>query len=108
MKPQQKITTCLWFDNNAEEAIDFYVSIFKDSNLVSMIRNGDTGPRPKGSVLAATFRIAGQEFSVINGGPAFKLTEAVSLVINCVTQAEVDAFWDKLAEGGQHSQCGWL
>jgi predicted 3-demethylubiquinone-9 3-methyltransferase (glyoxalase superfamily) len=108
MKPQQKITTCLWFDNNAEDAIDFYLSIFKDSRLLSATRYGDKGPGPKGSLLAATFQIEGQEFSVINGGPAFKLSEAVSLVVNCATQAEVDALWDKLGDGGQHQQCGWL
>ena len=108
MKPQKKITTCLWFDNNAEEAINHYLSIFKDSRLLSMTRCGDKGPGPKGSLLAATFQIEGQEFSVINGGPAFKLSEAVSLVVHCATQAEVDALWDKLGDGGQHQQCGWL
>lgn len=108
MKPQQKITTCLWFDNNAEEAINFYLSIFKDSRLLSVTRCGDKGSGPKGSLLAATFQIEGQEFSVINGGPAFKLSEAVSLVVNCATQAEVDALWEKLGDGGQYQQCGWL
>jgi predicted 3-demethylubiquinone-9 3-methyltransferase (glyoxalase superfamily) len=108
MKPSQKITTCLWFDNNAEQAIDFYLSIFKDSKLVSVTRCGDHGPGPKGSLLAATFEIEGQELSVINGGPAFKLSEAVSLVVNCETQEEVDTLWNKLGDGGEHQQCGWL
>ena len=108
MKAQQKISTCLWFDNSAEEAINHYVSIFKYSRLLSVTRCGDKGPGPKGSLLAATFQIEGQEFSVINGGPAFKLSEAVSLVVNSTTQAEVDALWDKLGDGGQYQQCGWL
>lgn len=108
MASKQKITTCLWFDNNAEEAIDFYLSIFDDGKLLSVTRCGDHGPGPKGSLLAATFRLEGQEFSVINGGPTFKLSEAVSLVVHCTTQAEVDAFWDKLGAGGQYQQCGWL
>jgi predicted 3-demethylubiquinone-9 3-methyltransferase (glyoxalase superfamily) len=108
MKPHQKITTCLWFDNNAEEAIKYYVSIFNDSALLSVTRNGDRGPGPKGSLLAATFRIEGQEYSVINGGPAHKLTEAISLVVHCTTQAEVDAYWEKLGAEGQHDRCGWL
>lgn len=108
MNPSQKITTCLWFDNNAEEAINFYLSIFKDGKLLSVTRNGDQGPGPKGSMLAATFQIEGQEISVINGGPTFKLSEAVSLVVKCATQSEVDALWDKLGNGGQAQQCGWL
>ena len=108
MKPQQKITTCLWFDNNAEEAIAFCLWIFKDSSLLSVMRCGEKGPGPKGSLLAATFRLEDQELSVINGGPVFKLSEAVSLVVKCATQEEVDALWEKLGEGGHHQQCGWL
>ena len=108
VKPQQKITTCLWFDNDAEEAIAYYLSIFEDSSLLSVMRCGDKGPGPKGSLLAATFRIEGQELSAINGGPAFRLSEAVSLVVKCATQAEVDGLWEKLGEGGQYQQCGWL
>jgi predicted 3-demethylubiquinone-9 3-methyltransferase (glyoxalase superfamily) len=104
----QKITTCLWFDNNAEEAINFYLSIFKDAKLVSVLRNGDQGPGPKGTLLAASFQIEGQQIEVINGGPMFKLSEAVSLVVKCATQEEVDTYWDKLGSGGQYQQCGWL
>lgn len=104
----QKITTCLWFDNNAEEAINFYVSIFKNGKFLNVMRNGEQGPGPKGSLLAATFQIEDQEIEVINGGPAFKLSEAVSLVVKCATQDEVDALWDKLGSGGQHQQCSWL
>jgi predicted 3-demethylubiquinone-9 3-methyltransferase (glyoxalase superfamily) len=101
-------TTCLWFDNNAEEAIDFYLAIFKDAKLLNATRCGEHGPGPKGSMLAASFQLEGQEFSVINGGPMFKLSEAVSLVVHCTTQAEVDALWDKLGSGGTNQQCGWL
>jgi predicted 3-demethylubiquinone-9 3-methyltransferase (glyoxalase superfamily) len=108
MNPSQKITTCLWFDNNAEEAINFYLSVFRNGKLLSVTRNGDQGPGPKGSLLAATFRIEGQEISVINGGPTFQLSEAVSLVVKCANQTEVDALWDKLGSAGQYQQCGWL
>lgn len=104
----QKITPCFWFDNNAEEAINYYLPIFKDGALLSVTRRGEHGPGPKGSLLAATFRIAGQEISVINGGPMFKLSEAASLVVDCADQAEVDALWQALGAGGQHQQCGWL
>jgi predicted 3-demethylubiquinone-9 3-methyltransferase (glyoxalase superfamily) len=108
MTTPQKISTCFWFDNNAEEAIDFYLSIFKDSKLVSVLRNGDDGPGPRGSLLAATFEIEGQQIEVLNGGPVFKLSEAASLVVRCETQQEIDALWDRLGNGGVIQHCGWL
>ncbi|HET6979140.1 MAG TPA: VOC family protein [Pyrinomonadaceae bacterium] len=104
----QKITPFLWFDNNAEEAANFYVSVFKDSKILSVSRYGDAGPGPKGSVLVAEFQIQGQEFVALNGGPSFKFTEAISFVVNCETQEEVDYFWERLSEGGGKSHCGWL
>ena len=97
----QKITPFLWFDNQAEEAANFYVSIFKDSKLIGCSRYGDTGPGPKGSVMVAEFELNGQRFSALNGGPTFKFTEAISLLVNCESQEEVDYFWEKLSEGGQ-------
>jgi predicted 3-demethylubiquinone-9 3-methyltransferase (glyoxalase superfamily) len=105
---QQKITPFLWFDGNAEEAINFYSSIFKDSKIINASRYGDAGPGPKGSLMTATFQLQGQEFMALNGGPHFKFTEAVSFFVKCETQAEVDNFWEKLSAGGQKSQCGWL
>jgi predicted 3-demethylubiquinone-9 3-methyltransferase (glyoxalase superfamily) len=106
---RQKITPFLWFDNNAEEAVNFYVSVFKNSNLGALTRYGDAGPGPKGSVLTAAFELEGQKFMALNGGPRFKFTEAVSFVINCETQEEIDYFWDKFtSDGGQESMCGWL
>jgi len=104
----QKITPFLWFDNNAEEAMNFYVSIFKNSKVISVARYGDAGPGPKGSVMTANFLLDGQEFVALNGGPQFKFTEAISFVVNCETQQEVDEFWEKLSEGGEESMCGWL
>lgn len=104
----QKITPFLWFDNNAEEAVNHYISIFKNSKLISVMRCGDAGPGPKGSVLTATFQLEGQQFMALNGGPMFKFTEALSLFVSCETQAEVDELWEKLCAGGQPSQCGWL
>lgn len=104
----QKITPFLWFDNQAEEAVNFYTSLFKDSKIGNVSRYGDAGPGPKGTVMVATFTLNGQEFTALNGGPQFKFTEAISLVINCETQDEVDHFWEKLSEGGKKSQCGWL
>jgi len=104
----QKITTFLWFDNQAEEAMNFYTSIFGNSKILNVSRYGDAGPGPKGTVMVGTFQLEGQEFMALNGGPHFKFTEAISLVINCETQEEVDNFWEKLSEGGQKSQCGWL
>lgn len=105
----QKITPFLWFDNQAEEAARFYCSIFKDSKLLNVARYGDAGPGPKGSVMIAEFQIEGQKFVALNAGPRFKFTEAISFVINCETQGEVDYFWEKLtADGGAESMCGWL
>ena len=104
----QKITPFLWFDNNAEEAVKFYVSIFKNSKIVSVARYGDAGPGPKGTVMTVAFQLEGQEFVALNGGPLFKFNEAISFVVNCETQAEVDEFWEKLSEGGEKSRCGWL
>lgn len=106
--PAQKITTFLWFDNQAEEAINFYVSVFKNSRVGDIVRYGETGPGPKGQVMTAEFELAGQQFTALNGGPNFKFTEAISLVVNCETQAEVDEYWERLSEGGQKVQCGWL
>jgi predicted 3-demethylubiquinone-9 3-methyltransferase (glyoxalase superfamily) len=103
-----KITTFLWFDNNAEEAANFYVSIFKNSKVLNAVRYGDSGPGPKGTVMTIAFQLDGQEFTALNGGPRFKFTEAISLVVHCKTQEEVDHFWEKLSEGGEKVQCGWL
>ena len=109
----QKITPFLWFDNNAEEAVNFYVSIFKNSKVGKVTRYNEASAkaagRPKGSVMTAEFQLEGQNFVAINGGPHFKFTEAISFVIDCETQEEVDYFWEKLtANGGQESQCAWL
>ncbi len=104
----QKITPNLWFDNQAEEAMHFYVSIFENSEILNVSHYGDAGPMPAGTVLTATFRLDGQEFIALNGGPHFRFTEAISFLIDCKTQEEVDYFWDKLSEGGETSQCGWL
>jgi predicted 3-demethylubiquinone-9 3-methyltransferase (glyoxalase superfamily) len=108
----QRITPFLWFDSNAEEAAKFYVSIFKNSRIGSTARYDDEGAkaagRPKGSVMTVAFVLEGQEFTALNGGPLFKFTEAVSFVVNCETQDEVDHFWEKLSAGGQQVQCGWL
>jgi predicted 3-demethylubiquinone-9 3-methyltransferase (glyoxalase superfamily) len=104
----QKITPFLWFDDKAEEAMNFYVSIFKNSKIVNVSRYGDAGPGPKGTVMVGTFQLDGQEFMALNGGPHFKFTEAISLFVNCETQEEVDYFWEKLSEGGEKSRCGWL
>jgi predicted 3-demethylubiquinone-9 3-methyltransferase (glyoxalase superfamily) len=105
----QKITPFLWFDNNAEEAAQFYTSIFKNSKILNVSRYGDAGPGPKGSVMVVKFQLAGQEFTALNGGPQFKFSEAVSFVVNCENQQEVDEYWRKLtANGGQESMCGWL
>lgn len=105
----QKITPFLWFDNNAEEAVNFYVSIFKNSKAGEISRYGDSGPGPKGSVMTMAFELEGQMFTALNGGPQFKFTEAISFVVNCDTQDEIDYFWEKLSgNGGQEVQCGWL
>src|SRR5258708_18594403 len=108
MSTMQKITTFLWFDNNAEEAMNFYTSLFKNSKIVNITRNGEGRPGPKGSVLTATFQLEGQQFMALNGGPLFRFTEAISLFVSCETQQEVDTLWEKLSEGGAKSQCGWL
>jgi predicted 3-demethylubiquinone-9 3-methyltransferase (glyoxalase superfamily) len=105
----QKITPFLWFNNNAEEAANFYVSIFKNSKIVSVARYGDAGPGPKGSVMLVHFELEGQSFFALNGGPHYSLTPAISLYVDCKTQAEVDELWQKLtAGGGAPVQCGWL
>ena len=104
----QKITPFLWFNDNAEQAVKFYTSIFKKSKVLEVARYGDAGPGPKGSVMTIEFQIEGQEFIALNGGPHFKLNEAVSFVVNCKTQAEVDRYWKKLSAGGKEVQCGWL
>lgn len=109
MPGKQKITTCLWFDDNAEEAMEFYVSTFRNSRIVELVRHTDEGPGPKGTVMFGTFELEGQQFMAINGNSQFKLTEAVSLLVSCESQPEVDELWNKLtADGGSPSQCGWL
>lgn len=108
----QKITPFLWFDDKAEEAVSFYTSIFKNSKIVKIARYGDAGAqvsgRPKGTIMTVAFQLDGQEFVALNGGPQFKFTEAISLVVNCQTQEQVDEYWRKLSDGGQEIQCGWL
>lgn len=104
----QRITPFLWFDGQAEEAAHFYTSIFKNSKIGAISRYGEDAPGPKGTVMVVTFHLDGQEFMALNGGPAFKFTEAISFVVNCETQAEVDEYWKKLSAGGQEVQCGWL
>jgi len=105
---RQKITPFLWFDTQAEEAARLYLSIFKNSKIVSIARYGDGGPGPKGSVMTVVFELDGQEFTALNGGPQFKFTEAISFSVDCKTQKEVDEFWEKLSEGGEQGPCGWL
>jgi predicted 3-demethylubiquinone-9 3-methyltransferase (glyoxalase superfamily) len=107
-KITQKITPFLWFNDNAEEAANFYVSLFANSRILAVTRYGEMGPRPKGSVMTVNFQLEGQKFVALNGGPQFKFTEAISFVVNCETQAEIDHFWDRLSEGGETSRCGWL
>jgi predicted 3-demethylubiquinone-9 3-methyltransferase (glyoxalase superfamily) len=104
----QKITPFLWFNDNAEDAINFYVSIFKNSKIVSVTRYGDAGPGPAGSLMTAAFELEGQAFTALNGGPQFKFTEAISFFVNCQSQAEVDDLWTKLTDGGEEGPCGWL
>ena len=105
----QKIVTFLWFDNKAEEAATLYVSVFKNSKITSVSRYGEAGPGPKGTAMVVVFELEGQQFMALNGGPHFAFTPAISLLVNCETQAEVDELWDKLlAGGGQKSRCGWL
>jgi len=104
----QKIVTYLWFDKNAEEAAQHYTSIFKNSKILHVSRYGDAGPGPKGMAMIVNFQLEGQEFIALNGGPQFKFTEAISLLVNCEAQHEVDELWRKLSAGGAESQCGWL
>lgn len=104
----QKITPFLWFNDNAEEAMLFYTSIFKNSRIIAVSRYGDAGPGPAGSVMSATFELEGQQFMALNGGPNFQFSPAISLFVNCETQAEVDELWDKLCAGGRPERCGWL
>jgi len=104
----QKITPFLWFDNQAEEAAKFYVSVFKNSRVNNVARYGEEGPGPAGSVMTVVFQLDGQEFIALNGGPYFKITEAISFVVNCESQGEVDEMWEKLAAGGKEVECGWL
>jgi predicted 3-demethylubiquinone-9 3-methyltransferase (glyoxalase superfamily) len=108
MQQKQKIIPCLWFDGQAEEAVRHYATIFKTVKTLDVVRYGDVGPGKRGSVLTITFEIDGQEFMGLNGGPNFKFNEAISFVVNCKTQAEVDELWEKLSAGGSKSQCGWL
>jgi predicted 3-demethylubiquinone-9 3-methyltransferase (glyoxalase superfamily) len=104
----QKITPFLWFNDNAEEAMNFYTSVFKNARPGKIIRYGSAGPGKEGSVMSVTFQLEGQEFMALNGGPHFTFTPAISLFVNCETQEEVDELWEKLSEGGEKSRCGWL
>jgi predicted 3-demethylubiquinone-9 3-methyltransferase (glyoxalase superfamily) len=104
----QKIMTSLWFDGNAEEAVNFYVSLFKNSEIMGVGRYSEEGPGKPGTVMTMQFKLDGQEFMAINGGPVFQFTPAISMFVNCETQEEVDFLWEKLLEGGQAEQCGWL
>lgn len=103
-----KITPFLWFDNNAEEAVEFYVSVFPNSRRVDELRASEAGPGPKGSILTINFELDGQTFTALNGGPMYKFTEAVSFVVDCKDQAEIDYYWEKLSSGGGEVACGWL
>jgi predicted 3-demethylubiquinone-9 3-methyltransferase (glyoxalase superfamily) len=104
----QRITPFLWFDGKAEEAANFYCSIFKDSKIGRVTRYGEAGPGPKGTVMSVIFQLEGQEFFALNGGPLFTLTPAISFFVNCETQQEVDELWEKLSAGGKKDRCGWL
>ena len=108
----QKITPCLWFDNQAEEAVNFYISIFKNSKIMNVARYGEAGAeaakRPKGTVMIITFQLESQELMALNGGPVFTFSPAISLLVNCETQEEINGLWDRLSEGGEKGQCGWL
>jgi len=108
MATLRKITPCLWFDTQGEEAASFYTSIFKNSRIVSVARYSAAGPRPEGMVMMVTFELDGQEFIALNGGPEFTFDEAISFQVNCEDQAEIDYFWDKLSEGGEEGPCGWV
>ena len=104
----QRVTTFLWFDSNAEEAVDFYVSVFKNSKILSTVRYGEVGPKPKGTVMTIDFELDGQRLTALNAGPEFKFNEAISLVVHCQDQQEVDYYWEKLSAGGHVIECGWL
>ena len=104
----QKITPFLWFDGKAEEAANFYTSIFENSKILNISRYGEEGPGPAGTAMTVTFQLDGQEFTALNGGPMFKFTEAISFFVRCETQEEIDQLWEKLSEGGEEEQCGWL
>jgi len=104
----QKITPFLWFNNQAEDAMNFYISVFKNSKNVNITRYGEAGPGAKGTVMTARFLIEGQEFVALNGGPVFTFCPAISFVVNCETQEEIDRLWEKLSNGGEKQQCGWL
>jgi predicted 3-demethylubiquinone-9 3-methyltransferase (glyoxalase superfamily) len=108
MTNEQKITPFLWFDGRAEEAANYYTSIFKDSKVVEVVRYGKAGPGPEGTVMIVGFELEGQRFLALNGGPQFAFTEAISLMVHCETQEEVDELWARLADGGEEGQCGWL
>ena len=108
LQSQPRITPFLWFDQNAEEAVDFYLSVFKNSRRVSELRNIADAPVPKGSVLVVSFELDGQRFTALNGGPAFHFNESISFVVRCDSQQEVDDYWSKLSAGGSEVQCGWL
>ncbi|HEX6920347.1 MAG TPA: VOC family protein [Actinomycetes bacterium] len=103
-----KITPCLWFDTQGEEAANFYVSVFKNSRIVEVARYGEAGPRPAGTVMIVTFELDGRTFTALNGGPEFTFSEAVSFQVSCETQEEVDELWDRLSAGGEEGPCGWL
>ncbi len=104
----KRVTPCLWFNNQAEEAANFYISIFKDSRILNMTHYGESGPGPEGQVLTVTFELDGAPFMGLDGGPAFQFSEAVSFVVDCDTQEEIDYYWEKLSQGGEKVQCGWL
>jgi predicted 3-demethylubiquinone-9 3-methyltransferase (glyoxalase superfamily) len=103
-----KLTSCLWFDTEGEDAANFYVSVFPNSRIVNVARYGEAGPRPAGSVMTVDFELDGKPFMALNGGPEFTFNEAVSFVIDCADQDEVDYYWTKLSEGGEEGPCGWL
>jgi predicted 3-demethylubiquinone-9 3-methyltransferase (glyoxalase superfamily) len=104
----QRIVPFLWFDSNAEEAVNFYISVFKNSKILNIARYGDAGPAPKGTVMTMNFQLEGQDFMALNGGPYYTFSPAISFFVNCETQAEVDELWEKLTAGGSDVQCGWL
>lgn len=107
-KITQKITPFFWFDKEAEEAVDFYTSVFKQSKVNQILRYGKSGPGPEGSVMTASFELEGMGFTALNGGPHYKINQAISFVVNCESQEEVDYYWDRLSDGGEIQQCGWL